>query len=578
MLHRSLLLGDRFHCFLLTSLFFFLSLSAPFLYGQDEIPERSSDQAEVVERKIRKEVEEARGEEPRVLEIEEEKQEEPRAVPELRFKVKEIRLEGNRMIPSGEFRRLIAPFESREVTMKELNQLAETIAETYKKRGFLTTTAYVPEQRLEQDILLIRVVEGKVGQLLVDGNHFFRKKQILSYAMFQKGEVLTYQKLRKTLSKMNRNPDRHVRSILERGEKPDTTDVVLKVKDRFPVHGGFLFDNQGVRSSGRKRYGFTLRDNNLTSFDDVLYGGTILGKDFGSVFAQYLLPIPPSDTTLIFGFSHAQVLPKRNLRPFGVNGKSETYTGTVVQRVFENHYLTLDFDAGLEVRESRTKVLSGTFRRERLRIIRFGPTVKELDSWGYTDFRNECSFGIDTLGAAIHADPGNARLGVQPDFFVYRPTLARNQKMPFESRLVFKGSFQLPSHKLSSSEALYMGGASSVRGYPEGDYLADTGFLVSTELRMPSYFFPEDWTLRDSKLPLRRQIELVLFSDEGHGRLRSPSAREVESRTLFGLGGGLRVRIYDQVFARVEWAHVLGHEPLGESDHTRFHFRLQYEI
>jgi hemolysin activation/secretion protein len=110
------------------------------------------------------------------------------------------------------------------------------------------------------------------------------------------------------------------------------------------------------------------------------------------------------------------------------------------------------------------------------------------------------------------------------------------------------------------------------------DYLGDSGIHGTFEYRFPSFFFPRDWRLPYSKVSLREQIELVAFVDEGFGRLRGPSRTEAEKRHLLGIGGGLRVRLYEDLYLRTEWGYALGAYPLTDGHRLQFHFRVQYEL
>ncbi len=512
-----------------------------------------------------------------VIEREDQEKREGLEAGELSFFVKKIRLEGNTLISSEEFADLVARYENKEQNMKGLNELADNIEQAYTGRGFITTVAYIPPQKIIDGSMTLRIVEGKVGNIIVEGNRYYRTKQILSYIDIPKGKILRYADIQKAVGKLNMNPDRDVQAILKKGAEPETTDLVFKVKDRFPVHASFLNDNQGNDASGKQRIGFFLRDTNLTTFDDTLFGGTIFGQHFGAAFMQYVFPIAKTNTQLIGGFSHSQVDPKKNLKAYGVNGTSQNYYVSINQRLLTGERLTVNSFLKWEFKEQRTKILSGTNYRERLRLLRAGPSVHLEDAGGSTDLDFEFSAAIRWMGAAIHADPSNGRQGVDPDFFIFRPTISRMQRLPLGARLTARAQIQFPTEKLPSSEAIYLGGANSIRGYPEGDYLADTGYCANFELITPSYFFPEDWHLPYLNEPLRRQIELVAFLDEGYGMLRGPSATESPHRHLMGTGAGLRMHVWQNIYARTEWAAALGAHPLTDSDRYQFYFKLQME-
>lgn len=566
------------------SISFFYLLTPLIVYGQTPPPLPPSEQAGVVSERLKEEVEEAL-EKRRIVtkgDVEEELPESVVPKSKTPFFVSRIQLEGNSWVTRGELAPLLEPYENREVTLQDLDQLSREIEREYRRRGFLANYVYVPPQRMTEGIIVLRVIEGKVGNIYVEGNRWFRKSRILSYTKLKKGEVLHYSDLRRSLWFMNKNPDRSVNAVLRRGEEQATTDIIFNVKDRFPVHAGFSYDNYGSRFSGKNRYGFTLRNSNLLSFDDMLSAGVVFGSDFGAVFTQYLFPIPQTNTDLIFGFNHAQVAPKKEFRNFGVNGISQIYYGRIEQHLLEGNAGPVAYRAGLnltlEFKDSRTKILSEPFKKERLRVLRFGPRIVAQDPWGSTQIDQELSFGLNVMRARTYSAPTAARQGVRPDFFRYRGNIQRAQKMPFDTRLNIRSLYQLGVNKLPASEMLYLGGGLTVRGYPEGDYLADNGLFLSCEYLIPTFFVPKDWQLPFSKIPLWRQLQWVTFLDQAYAEIRGALEKGPKTRYMLGVGGGIRVQLNNNLFFRIDWGQPIGQNALTGSTRGRVHFRLQTEF
>jgi hemolysin activation/secretion protein len=501
---------------------------------------------------------------------------------EPRFFVLKILLEGNQHISGQDLGGLLHAYENRAITVTDLRKLASGITLRYRKKGFVTSFAYLPPQKVQDGAVRIRIVEGKTGDFHVTGSRYFRKKKILSYLDMKKGQVLRYEDLRRNLVRLNQNPDRTVRAVLSQGKELGTTDVLLNVEDRLPLHAGFTYDNQGNERSGKERFGFTIRHNNFSGGDDILLGGFIFGKDFGAVLAQYGVPSPLFHSKFIGGFRHAQVSPKKDLKPFGVNGVSQAYFAKLERTLFDKYFAKVNFSGdlslGLEFKESRTKVLSGTFSRERLRLFHIGSSFRELDRWGETLLGNEFSFGVNGFGARVYSASRSTHRAVEPDFFRYRLSLTRSQRMFWQTHSRLRMEYQYSPDSLPFQEAFSLGGASSVRGYPEGDYLADTAFLVNFEYFIPAFFFPADWQFLYSEIPLRNQIELVAFIDEGFGRMRDPLPHAARQRNLLGVGGGFRVKLLKDFFARTEWAYAAGSTLRTDFARSQFHFRLQWEI
>lgn len=544
--------------------------------------ENQASSASVVEEKIRKEsFAPGPGEEGPVI-IKDETDKDKKGLPEdtgPRFTVRKIVLEGTTVFPAEHFEPLLKSYTDREITVRDLSELADEITRQYRASGYLTSTAYLPEQRLTDGIAKIAVVEGKTGTFMVEGNRYFRSKQLLRYIPLAPGDIFRYSKLREGLARINQNPDREARSILKKGEKPETTDVIVRVRDKFPVHGSALFDNQGSRSTGVKRYGLTLRSSNTTGLDDSLMAGTVFGLRFGSIFTRYELPVLPKLGTAAYaGFSHVQVAPKKELTDFGVNGTSENYSFGLRHPVFRTRRAMLDVDTGFDFKESRTLVLAGTFRRERLRLFHVTHGLTLLDRLGATRWEQTYSFGMAALGATVFADPGSSRLGVEPDFFKLAGNILRRVNLPWGTYLQLKAVYQAVSEKVPSSEGIYMGGASTIRGYPEGDYIGDQGVYTNAEYLVPAFFIPKEWKVPFTEINLRDQIEIVGFFDNGYGMLRSPSASEVQYRHLAGVGGGFRVRLFRNIYSRFEWAAAVGDQPLSNPECKAFHFRVQAEV
>jgi hemolysin activation/secretion protein len=117
-----------------------------------------------------------------------------------------------------------------------------------------------------------------------------------------------------------------------------------------------------------------------------------------------------------------------------------------------------------------------------------------------------------------------------------------------------------------------------VRGYPEGDFLADTGAIVNFDWIFPMYILPESLKLPYSDVPMKRQFEPVVFMDLGGGRLNKQLPLERRDKFLMGIGGGIRVRLYKNVFCRFEWAKAVGARPTGGAGPSSFNVSIQTEL
>ncbi len=563
--------------------FFFLSLSL-FLFSnaafaQQVIEPPASADAATIESQVNRDARKqllSRPERPQI--VEPERPQQAAVDQDISFYVDSIEIAGNEAIPTSDLVVLISNYEGKEIKLSEANDLASEIQNIYRTKGFVTAICYVPPQKVKDQKLLIQVVEGKVGKTIIEGNKWFSEKSIRRYSRLKEGENLKYEQLAVSVRRMNENPDRSVQAIMRPGEDTGSTDIYLKVQDRFPLHAGFQFDQQGVRSTGRKRIGFNARHTNFIIPDSTLQTGTVFGKDFGVVYAQYLIPIGPFGTQLIPSFSYSSVAPKRASKGSDIQGISKTYSLTLRQLLFENERITSHAQAVFDFKDNVTTSVIGTSRRDRLRILRPSIEGTVQDRYGVTRLNGELSFGIQGFGASGVNNPFSGRRGAEPNLARFNGSISRSQIMPFGTQANIDLEFQLSKGKLFPQEQFYLGGANTVRGYPEGDYLADQGVLASIEYVMPAFFIPKNLTFPFTNTVIKDRMQLLSVLDAAYGRLKGPSQFEVRSRFLLGAGAGLRMRLYKYMFLDLIFAHALGNEPLTESDHSRLHFTIRMDI
>lgn len=489
------------------------------------------------------------------------------------FRLRKIHLEGDILLPSGTLEPLFGQYERREVSFEDMKTLNQSIEAIYREKGYFAVV-YIPAQKVKAGELTLRVASARMGRLKVEGLRYFRKKKTLSYWSTPPERLLNYEQIRRDIFAMNENPDRFVRPVLLAGAVAGTTDVLLKVADQLPLHAGYTFDNGGTKLTGRERTGFKFRHNNLLTMDDTFLIGTVFGQNFGALYLNHMIPLTKFGTRLVTGFSHAQVNPKKEFKINGISGISETYSLQLFQRLFQRERFRGEVHLGFDFKEKRTRVESATSVWDRLRVLSAGGDFQASGFNGVWKLSQNFFFGFSPHGNGF---PLTSR-GGRSRFFKYAFSVERLQNLFWGTKASLYWEGQLSPHKLTPQEEVSFGGATSVRGYPESDYLADQGLLTRFEYQIPFFLAPRDWKLPYGKQPLREQIQLVSFLDYGYGRLNDASKDERRSRTLFGIGGGFVFHFRGNLSARFEWGVPLGDEGLTESGRSQFYFRLQADV
>lgn len=500
----------------------------------------------------------------------------PAGVP---FHLSDVQFSGNTDIPATEFKPFVQNLINHDITLADVQKAAEQIEQYYRKKGFVACYVYVPEQKVHDGVLTINIVEGKLGKMDFSGNRWTSNKLLRGMFRTKDNEVLKYDALRRDIVRINKHQDVEAKMILKPGETPGTTDAQIQVNDSRPIHLSADVNNLGERNTGKYRWGTTLVDTNLIGDLDQLLLRYEGGKGTWAVLTDYIVPIShDTGTRLGLGYSRTHVDVGGDFRNLNIQSNASTYSAFVLQPVLESEHLDATLKMGLDWKSIRSEVLGFESGHDELRILNTGINVEQQDKRGKTFANNEIDFGFSGfLGASSKVDSSATRTGTGGQFFAYRGNIVRYQRITDDIIVSLATTVQATSNRLAPSEQLNLGGAYSVRGYSQGEYLSDYGGHTNIEVFLPAYIFPLTWKLPFAKETLRKQVQFVGFSDFGYGWIHRPVLGELKSRTMTGVGGGLRIHLYDKVYARFEWGTPIGDRSNNKRS-TTFYFGISMEL
>ena len=501
-------------------------------------------------------------------------------VPEgVSFVLKDIKITGTTLFKPEDFRSAYASYIGKTVTYKDLNDIADKIKSKYKEKGYLTTSAYMPEQEIKEGIVEIRVIEGKLGKVKIEGNKFSSASFLEKYIHTKKNEIINVIKLERDILRLNQSSDLTVKATLAQGEAPETSDLILSVTEKTPYHAAASFDNQGTRLTGKYRESGILWTSNLTGNLDSLFINTIYSGGSIGESDSYSLPIDTYGTKFGMDYTYFRTALGREFKSYKIIGETNIYSPHITVELA----LQEDFQAyanfGIDMKSTIKKVLDVKVSDDQMRDPYFGFDFTKTDDSGQTSFSPKFVFGTaNFLGSSTRGNPMAGRANSDGEFFIYQQSLNRLQRMIFDSYLSIRSQAQVASRTLPSSEQLQLGGFNSIRGYPEGDYLCDNGAYANFDWVMPMYIFPKDLKLPGADTPLRHQIEPVLFADIGGGGLQRTHTGELNRKFLAGLGGGVKLHFNNKISISLEWAKDVGDKPTQGSGPSTFYITCQGNI
>lgn len=498
------------------------------------------------------------------------------------FVLKEVRITGMTLFKPEEFTPAYRKYIDKEVTFKDINDIADIVRSKYKAKGYLTTNIYVPEQEIAGGVVEIKVVEGRMGNLMIEGNKWFTKNIIAKYFHAKKNEILNIKTFQRDILRLNQNPDLQVRAVIGPGKEPQTSDITLKVEDKFPYHVGAGTDDMGTRLTGKYRTSVSARSSNLTGNNEFVFFNAVVSRYSAGQFVTCDIPIDTYGTKFGFDCSYFTSKIGREFKDYDIVGNTLNFIPHMTGEIYLSERLQITADLGLNIKSVKKYNHADITNDDELRMPFYRMDITYMDTLfggGQTTFSPEIIFGTrDFLGASPRDNMKTSRISNGGYFFKYDHNIRRIQRMPWESYAVMRSQFQATTHSLPSSEQFQIGGMNTVRGYPEGDYLSDIGASLSTDWIFPMYLIPKEYKLPYAKAPLRNQIQPVVFFDMGGGYITDKLTYEKGYKFLMGVGGGLRINLYDKFSARIEFAQAIGATPTANSGPSTFHLSVNFEV
>lgn len=393
---------------------------------------------------------------------------------EARVRVNKVATNASQILTPVEIEAVTSTIGGREVTIKELFEAVAALNALYKARGCVTCQAFLPPQKVEAGSVEIRLVEGALGAVRVEGADYIREGFILGRIHAKPGEVLDIKALEKDLAFINNTNDFKTAASLKPGATFGTVDAVIRTQEpqRF---GLTLFgDNAGREETGRNRTGLIFNARSVFGVSDPLTV-TASGSDgalAGSV--GYSVPMNHWGTRVGFQYDTSAIdIRSGPFKQLDITGTASNAGLTLTQPLIAENQLRLNVFAGYNTKDSITKFSGVPITRADTRTFSLGFDAQRFTGEGFWYTRQ-----VVTSGTTSYAGDS--------DFIKYNAEALWTESYRGGVSTVVRGSFQLSNEpRLPTFEQFFLGGMATVRGYPEGLLIGARGYFASAELQFP---------------------------------------------------------------------------------------------
>lgn len=469
------------------------------------------------------------------------------------------------------------------LTLEKIEELKLKISKFYQNNGHALVIVNVPEQDVTDGVVVVTVLEARLGKVVVSGNKWFSNEWYLQKVSLQEDEVIETGLVDQDVAWINNSPWRKATVIYKPGESYGTTDVELYVNDARPLRIFAGADNTGFKFSDYSRVFFGINWGNLFYSDQTLAYQYIASPDFKKFQAhllQYTAPLAWRDEIVLMGGCSFIKVNKGVYATDTRTNKSELLTGKNHGRDWQvsGHYgffippqgqLFQKANAGFDWKEtnnsltvfeqpteiSKSDVIIFQLKGNYQLSYSFGNSVAEFQADGFVQPWH--------LGNSMSEKAySQLRSGADREYIYGRfkgSYVWTDPKSKFGVSV--KGRVQLSSGALIPLEMFGVGGVSTVRGYVERAVNVDNGGILNIEVKSPS--------VSVFKGKIDDGISALVFLDMGGGSLNTHLEGEPASYFLAGIGPGLRYDFSNWIRARLDVGVRLTDNPFSSPSDAR---------
>lgn len=495
------------------------------------------------------------------------------SLPAGKVSVREINVIGVTILSKKEIDGIILPYRNKELTGAEMQKCADLITDLYNRKGYITSFAYISPEKISQGILEIMTQEGKMGEIKIKGNRYFKDSLLKGKITLKKGEPFNFSVLKRDIYRLSKHPDRKVSVELEHGEKAGFADVILVVKDRFPFHYMYQFDNYGSNYIMKKRHKSYFTYNNLTGHDDVLVNKWEYAEYTAHriIDFDYYLPITNDLKLEVYAMPYKREYFNCELQFVDREKNAQDYKLIAIASLYDQPKGSIDASLGFGYWDILWFQQNTRVGMDKMRAILTTLELDISDRFGRTIMTNDVHFGIPNMLKGLGSKDDRAFIPGAGSKFIYEHLVfARRHKFLFNTEILFKTQYQFSTHTLIGARKFTVGGTGGVvdmRGYRRAEVIGDSGVSASNGIAFPPYFLPKNFKVPFSKANWYDALRLFIIHDWASARPRSVPEGSKVWTTLRSAGCGLEFRLPEHGFsARTDIFWPLSRTP-SDADH-----------
>ena len=485
------------------------------------------------------------------------------------FEIVHFEVVGNTLLKPEEIESAIAPYAGKQKGFADIQRALEALEQVYRDRGYGVVQVLLPEQAITRGVVQLRVIEPRMGKIVIEGNQHFDASNIrASLPGLQPGATPNSQMIARNLQLLAEHPAKQTTVLLKSGATDKEIDATVKVSDEKPLKFVVTLDNSGTTDTGRFRTGIGMQHSNLFNRDHVLNLQYVTNPEHpGKVQiygAGYRIPFYAHNSSLDFFAGYSNVSSGTVGGLFNVSG-----SGTIMGARYNLHLTKIgEYEQklafGLDYRAYKNDVTLVGITGGLVPDVTVRPA-----SIGYNGLWRMTSAEAGFYAVYSQNIPGSndggensfkaSRAEATADYRIWRGGANYTQVFAkeWQARAVVNGQYS--GHALVAGEQFGFGGPDSVRGFNIREVANDKGYAASFEIYTPEMGSKFGW--KDVK------ARLLAFYDMGSTGRNSIQPGESFGQFGSSIGIGLRMTYGKHFNLRLDFAqvdHPAGNQARGD--------------
>jgi hemolysin activation/secretion protein len=498
---------------------------------------------------------------------------------QIKFKLTKITLEGNKTYSTHTLEHLYANKLNKTISVLDLENIVQEITNFYRNNGYILSRAILPPQHVANGMVRIRVIEGFISKVNVQGDPKRARYLLQEYGnKIAQSKPLQLKVMEKYLRLANEIPGMNAKAVLE----PSKTDIgasdlnIVAVEKTIDAY--ISYDNYGTLYMGPNQVTGSISGNSVFQSGDstnVTMVRTSRPQELKYIDISHQIPMGSNGLRSTLGVNNSQTRPGLNLAPFKISGDAANFYGIVQYPWIRSRDQDLTILGGANYIDSATNTFSTTLYNDHIRSAKIGANYNFADRFSGTNFTSAgLEHGFPLFGASTNpTSPTVSRFGADGVYTKFILNAGHLQPLFWRLSAFIYGTGQYSFNPLLATAQFAYGGSQLGRAYDPGEILGDKGLAGSVELRMDN---APEWRFLQTFQPF-------VFYDGGvvWNLKNVPGTKQKQSATSTGVG--IRFNFMKNLIGQLMLAQPLtkqisAEEVMGDGRKPRGYFSITASV